>query len=44
MVLQTHRVHQDELFLRHVLGGITWALESKTTRAFDSDAKVGNAA
>jgi len=37
-------IWSDELFLRHVLGGITWALESKTTRAFDSDAKVGNAA
>ncbi|KAF8558226.1 class I glutamine amidotransferase-like protein [Imleria badia] len=36
-------IWSDELFLGHVLGGITWALDSKTTRAFDSNAKVGNA-
>ncbi|KAF8134996.1 ThuA-like domain-containing protein, partial [Boletus edulis] len=36
-------IWSDELFLGHVLGGITWALESKTTRCFDSHAKVGNA-
>ncbi|KIJ14284.1 hypothetical protein PAXINDRAFT_79565 [Paxillus involutus ATCC 200175] len=37
-------IWSDELFLAHVLGGITWALESKTTRAFNNDGKVGNAA
>ncbi|KAI9570524.1 ThuA-like domain-containing protein [Boletus coccyginus] len=36
-------IWSDDLFLGHVLGGITWALDSKTTRAFDSNAKVGNA-
>ncbi|PPQ68228.1 hypothetical protein CVT26_005761 [Gymnopilus dilepis] len=33
---------QDELFLSHVLGGISWALQSNTTRAFNSSALVGN--
>jgi len=37
-------IWSDELFLAHVLGGITWGLESKTTRAFNNDGKVGNAA
>lgn len=33
---------QDPLFVRHVLGGVEWALLSKTTRAFNPDGKVGN--
>ncbi|KAI0671930.1 trehalose utilization-domain-containing protein [Trametes maxima] len=33
----------DDLFLAHVMGGIQWALQSNTTRAFSPDAKVGNA-
>ncbi|KAG8866047.1 hypothetical protein FRC20_009137 [Serendipita sp. 405] len=33
---------QDETFLSHVLGGITWTLQSNTTRAFNSNANVGN--
>jgi len=36
-------IWSDELFLGHVFGGITWALASKTTRAFNSSGKVGNA-
>ncbi|EGN99081.1 hypothetical protein SERLA73DRAFT_181885 [Serpula lacrymans var. lacrymans S7.3] len=34
---------QDELFLAHVTGGITWTLLSNTTRAFNKSALVGNA-
>ncbi|EGN99082.1 hypothetical protein SERLA73DRAFT_73646 [Serpula lacrymans var. lacrymans S7.3] len=37
-------IWHDELFLAHVLGGITWSLQSGTTRAFNSEGKVGNAA
>ncbi|KAI6122171.1 ThuA-like domain-containing protein [Pisolithus croceorrhizus] len=37
----TVEIWSDELFLRHVLGGITWALASKTTRAFN-EGSVGN--
>ncbi|TFK27170.1 class I glutamine amidotransferase-like protein [Coprinopsis marcescibilis] len=33
---------QDPIFLSHVLGGISWALQSNTTRAFNSNALVGN--
>ncbi|KAF5367124.1 hypothetical protein D9758_003999 [Tetrapyrgos nigripes] len=33
---------QDDLFMAHVLGGITWTLQSNTTRAFNSSAMVGN--
>ncbi|KIJ66650.1 hypothetical protein HYDPIDRAFT_149474 [Hydnomerulius pinastri MD-312] len=36
-------IWSDELFLGHILGGITWALGSKTTRAFNDSGKVGNA-
>ncbi|KAH7884676.1 ThuA-like domain-containing protein [Phlebopus sp. FC_14] len=36
-------IWSDELFLGHVLGGITWTLGSNTTRAFNSNGKVGNA-
>ncbi|THV02839.1 class I glutamine amidotransferase-like protein [Dendrothele bispora CBS 962.96] len=32
----------DDLFMAHVLGGITWTLQSNTTRAFNSSAQVGN--
>ncbi|KIJ52530.1 hypothetical protein M422DRAFT_26111 [Sphaerobolus stellatus SS14] len=35
---------QDPTFMAHVMGGITWALNSNTTRAFDANAKVGNPA
>ncbi|KIM39983.1 hypothetical protein M413DRAFT_415143 [Hebeloma cylindrosporum] len=33
---------RDELFLSHVLGGISWVLQGNTTRAFNSAALVGN--
>ncbi|KAJ3876060.1 class I glutamine amidotransferase-like protein [Lentinula edodes] len=33
---------QDELFLAHVFGGITWILQSNTTLAFNTSAEVGN--
>ncbi|KAJ3716004.1 class I glutamine amidotransferase-like protein [Lentinula raphanica] len=33
---------QDDLFLAHVFGGITWALQANTTLAFNSSAQVGN--
>ncbi|OSC99916.1 class I glutamine amidotransferase-like protein [Trametes coccinea BRFM310] len=33
---------QDDLFMAHVMGGITWALQSNTTLAFNSSGKVGN--
>ncbi|KAL5485924.1 hypothetical protein ACEPAI_6967 [Sanghuangporus weigelae] len=32
----------DELFISHVMGGVMWALESNTTKAFNSSALVGN--
>ncbi|OCB84750.1 class I glutamine amidotransferase-like protein [Sanghuangporus baumii] len=32
----------DELFIAHVMGGVTWALESSTTKAFNSSGLVGN--
>jgi hypothetical protein len=28
--------------MAHVMGGLTWALASNTTRAFNANAKVGN--
>ncbi|KAI0261512.1 class I glutamine amidotransferase-like protein [Gloeopeniophorella convolvens] len=34
----------DDLFLAHVTGGISWALQSNTTRAFNSSGQVGSAA
>ncbi|EIW57755.1 class I glutamine amidotransferase-like protein [Trametes versicolor FP-101664 SS1] len=33
----------DDLFMAHVMGGIQWALQANTTRAFNSSASVGNA-
>ncbi|KAF8466836.1 class I glutamine amidotransferase-like protein [Gautieria morchelliformis] len=33
---------QDSTFMAHVMGGLTWALASNTTRAFNANAKVGN--
>lgn len=33
----------DPLFIAHVMGGITWTLQSNTTRAVNSSAQVGNA-
>ncbi|KAF8199638.1 trehalose utilization-domain-containing protein [Pholiota molesta] len=34
---------QDDLFLSHVLGGISWVLLGNTTRAFNTSGLVGNA-
>ncbi|KAJ7739300.1 trehalose utilization-domain-containing protein [Mycena olivaceomarginata] len=33
---------QDPLFMSHVTGGLTWALQANTTKAFNSSAVVGN--
>ncbi|PIL29844.1 hypothetical protein GSI_08051 [Ganoderma sinense ZZ0214-1] len=33
---------KDSLFLGHVMGGITWTLQSNTTGAFNASARVGN--
>lgn len=33
---------QDPLFMSHVTGGLTWALQANTTRVFNSSAQVGN--
>ncbi|ETW82872.1 hypothetical protein HETIRDRAFT_416911 [Heterobasidion irregulare TC 32-1] len=33
---------QDKMFLAHIGGGITWALQSNTTRAFNGNGQVGN--
>ncbi|EJD49637.1 class I glutamine amidotransferase-like protein [Auricularia subglabra TFB-10046 SS5] len=33
---------KNETFLAHVMGGVSWALASGTTRAFNADASVGN--
>jgi len=33
---------QNDLFIAHVMGGISWALQSNTTRAFNASAQVGN--
>ncbi|KAF8072032.1 class I glutamine amidotransferase-like protein [Lyophyllum atratum] len=33
---------QDDAFLSHILGGISWTLQSNTTRAMNSSALVGN--
>ncbi|KAF9466526.1 class I glutamine amidotransferase-like protein [Collybia nuda] len=33
---------QDDLFLSHVLGGLSWVLESDTTRAMNPSTAVGN--
>ncbi|PPQ83462.1 hypothetical protein CVT25_007053 [Psilocybe cyanescens] len=33
---------QNDLFLSHVLGGISWVLQANTTRGFNSSARVGN--
>ncbi|KAI5998736.1 ThuA-like domain-containing protein [Pisolithus albus] len=38
----TVEIWSDELFLRHVLGGIMWALACKATRACNKESKVGN--
>ncbi|KAH0585062.1 hypothetical protein H2248_008325 [Termitomyces sp. 'cryptogamus'] len=35
---------QDELFLSHVLGGVSWVLQGNTTRAMNPSASVGNIA
>lgn len=41
-ILSFARARQDELFIAHVMGGILWALQSNTTRAFNTTAQVGN--
>ncbi|KAJ6577365.1 class I glutamine amidotransferase-like protein [Mycena capillaripes] len=33
---------QDSLFMSHVIGGLSWALQANTTRAFNTSALVGN--
>ncbi|KAH9902588.1 class I glutamine amidotransferase-like protein [Cubamyces lactineus] len=33
---------QDDLFMAHVMGGVQWALQSNTTRAFNANGAVGN--
>jgi len=33
---------KDDLFIAHVLGGVSWVLQSNTTRAMNSSAQVGN--
>jgi len=33
---------QSDLYIGHVIGGISWALQSNTTKAFNSSALVGN--
>ncbi|KDQ56748.1 hypothetical protein JAAARDRAFT_36238 [Jaapia argillacea MUCL 33604] len=33
---------QDNLFMSHVMGGLSWAIESNTTRFSDPDAQVGS--
>ncbi|KAJ7056600.1 class I glutamine amidotransferase-like protein [Mycena amicta] len=33
---------QDSLFMSHVTGGLTWALQANTTRSFNTSAQVGN--
>ncbi|KAI0770501.1 class I glutamine amidotransferase-like protein [Fomes fomentarius] len=38
----TSEIWQDPLFVRHVMGGVEWALLSGTTRAFNPEGKVGN--
>ncbi|KZT42149.1 class I glutamine amidotransferase-like protein [Sistotremastrum suecicum HHB10207 ss-3] len=34
---------EDDLYLQHVMGGISWTLAGNTTKAFSSNATVGNA-
>ncbi|PPR02627.1 hypothetical protein CVT24_002198 [Panaeolus cyanescens] len=34
---------QDDIFMSHILGGISWVLQGNTTLAFNSSAMVGNA-
>ncbi|KAG2362748.1 ThuA-like domain-containing protein [Suillus spraguei] len=36
-------IWSDDLFLGHVMGGIKWVLQSKTTKAFNANGNVGNA-
>ncbi|KAH9481640.1 hypothetical protein JR316_0006167 [Psilocybe cubensis] len=33
---------QNELFLEHILGGISWVLQANTTRGFNVNGRVGN--
>jgi hypothetical protein len=33
---------QDDLFMAHVMGGISWTLQGNTTRAYNSSGQVGN--
>lgn len=34
---------QDETFQQHLMNGLLWALDGKTTRAYNANALVGNA-
>ncbi|KAF7327436.1 hypothetical protein MKEN_00321500 [Mycena kentingensis (nom. inval.)] len=38
----TRHGRQHPLFMAHVTGGLMWALQGNTTRAFNSSARVGN--
>ncbi|KAI0346591.1 class I glutamine amidotransferase-like protein [Trametopsis cervina] len=40
----TNETWKDDLFLGHVMGGISWAIQSGTTRATNTSAAVGSAA
>ncbi|EDR08436.1 uncharacterized protein LACBIDRAFT_173797 [Laccaria bicolor S238N-H82] len=33
---------KDDLFMSHIIGGVSWALQGNTTRAFNASALVGN--
>ncbi|KDQ57249.1 hypothetical protein JAAARDRAFT_58716 [Jaapia argillacea MUCL 33604] len=33
---------QDDLFMAHITGGITWTLQSNTTKAYNSSGQVGS--
>ncbi|CAL1716023.1 unnamed protein product [Somion occarium] len=38
----TNETWQDDLFLSHVMGGISWVLQSNTTRVANSSAQIGS--
>ncbi|KAL0954650.1 hypothetical protein HGRIS_003602 [Hohenbuehelia grisea] len=40
----TNETWEDEIFMSHVLGGVSWVLASNTTKATNASAQVGNAA
>ncbi|KLO13044.1 class I glutamine amidotransferase-like protein, partial [Schizopora paradoxa] len=33
---------EDNLFMAHVMGGVMWALQANTTKAFNASAEIGN--